>query len=228
MKNFVFDLYGTLVDIHTDENGKKFRKSVEKYFSLENFWEEYLRLCAEADTGEEYCEIDLLAVFKTLLNGADEKAALRAARYFREKSRSRLKVYRGVHALLRGLKERGARLYILSNAQACFTHGELQELELNEYFDGIILSSEYGKRKPAKEFFLHAREKYGLNARETVYIGNDFKADILGALGAGLAAAYIKSNLSPEEDDLTEVSEVADYATDSFKELAGYLTAIAG
>ena len=227
MKNFVFDLYGTLVDIHTDENKKKFRKSVAKYFGREDFWEEYLRLCAEADTGEEYCEIDLFSVFKTLLNGADE-AVSEAAKYFREKSRSRLKVYRGVHELLRSLKEGGARLYILSNAQACFTLGELEKLKLTKYFDGIIISSEFGKKKPAKDFFLHAVEKYGLNVEETVYVGNDFKADILGALASGLSAAYIKSNLSPQTDDLAEISKVADFATDSHKKLAKYLVDLLG
>jgi len=228
MRNFVFDLYGTLVDIHTDETGEKFKKAVAKYFCRADFWEEYLRLCAEADTGEENCEIDLSAVFKTLLNGADDKKVAEAAKFFREKSRTRLKVYRGVYSLLQALKDGGGRLFILSNAQACFTLDELKTLKLTEYFDGISLSSEFGKKKPAKEFFLSLLKKYGLSARETVYIGNDYRADIFGAKAAGLSTAYIKSNLSPEGDEVEEISKASDYATESFEELSEYLIAVLG
>ncbi len=228
MKNFVFDLYGTLVDIHTDEADEKFKKAVAKYFCRADFWEEYLRLCAEADTGEENCEIDLSAVFKALLKGAEDKRVAEAAKYFREKSRTRLKVYRGVYSLLQALKGGGGRLFILSNAQACFTLDELKTLKLTEYFDGISLSSEFGKKKPAKGFFLNLLKKYGLSARETVYIGNDFRTDILGAKTAGLGTAYIKSNLSPEGDDVEEISKASDYATESFEELSEYLIAVLG
>lgn len=67
--NFVFDLYGTLIDIHTDESNAKFRAAVQKYFKRFNggtvdFWAEYARLCARAETGEKFCEIDLFNVFK--------------------------------------------------------------------------------------------------------------------------------------------------------------------
>lgn len=223
MKNYVFDLYGTLVDIHTDEGNGKFRKAVERYFGRADFWDEYFRLCAEADTGEENCEIDLKPVFKAILNGADDERVAEAAEFFRKKSRRRLKVYRGVYKLLRALKRGGGRLYILSNAQAVFTYRELKELKLTGYFDGVSLSSDFGKKKPAREFFSDGLEKFGLDPRETVYIGNDFKADILGAKGAGICAAYIKSNLSPAVDDLAEAAGVADFATDRFEELAGYL-----
>lgn len=223
MKNFVLDLYGTLADIHTDEENLKFRKKVAKYFARTNFWEEYTRLCAEADTGEENCEIDLFAVFKRLLNGADDEEVSKAAGYFRKMSRSRLKVYRGVYGLLRALKERGGKVYLLSNAQACFTYKELDKLKLTKYFDGISLSSEFGKKKPSTEFFLQLVKKYGLDLRETVYIGNDFNADISGAKAAGLKTAYIKSNLSPSTDDLAEIAKVADYATDNFEKLKEYL-----
>lgn len=223
MKNFMFDLYGTLVDIRTDEENGKFRKKVARCFNRTNFWDDYMRLCAEADTGDENCEIDLSAVFKLLLNGADDKTVAKAASFFRKKSRLYLKVYRGVPALLRSLKDGGGKVYLLSNAQACFTRDELNALKLTEYFDGVCLSSEFGKKKPAKEFFLYALEKYGLDKSETTYIGNDFNADILGAKAAGLRAAYIKSNLSPADDELAKAAKVADFATDSFTVLADYL-----
>ena len=85
----------------------------------------------------QYCEIDLFKVFLQLF----PSDAAGAARYFRGKSRLNFKAYRGVRRLLKSLKDRGAKLYILSNAQACFTRGELEKLKFLRYFDGIELSS---------------------------------------------------------------------------------------
>jgi len=224
MKNFVFDLYGTLVDIKTDETSAKFKTAMSRYFKrlgVENFWTLYNTLCKEADKGGEN-EFDLLAVFKEILGGNGEKA-FAAAQYFRKKSRSRLKVYRGARELLKSLKNRGAKIYLLSNAQSCFTLPELEKLKLTRYFDGILISSDFGKKKPSPEFFGAVIEKYSLERGQTVYTGNDYKADILGAKAAGLSAAYIKSNLSPGNDDLRTVKNNADFATDEFKQLSEYL-----
>ena len=191
MTSFIFDLYGTLADIRTDETSEKFRKRMAKHFGYTDFWERYISLCAGLETGEEYCEIDLSEVFKEL----SPNAPAQAAKYFRNKSRSRLKLYAGVRPLLKKLKAKGARLFILSNAQACFTTEELKKLKLTQYFDGIEISSDFGKKKPSPEFFGHIVNKYSLDKSQTVYIGNDLRADILGAKTAGLNAAYIKINL---------------------------------
>ncbi len=222
MKNFVFDLYGTLADIHTDEKNPKFRKRVEKHFSRADFWERYASLCQSLETGEEYCEIDLFKVFLQLFPDDAESAA----KYFRGKSRLSFKAYRGVHRLLKSLKDRGAKLYILSNAQACFTRGELEKLKFPRYFDGIELSSDFGRKKPCRQFFEYAVEKYSMDKSETVYIGNDFRADILGAKSAGLGTAYIKSNRSPAGDSLELAQNTADFATDNFKQLSEYLLSL--
>ncbi len=222
MKNFVFDLYGTLVDIHTDEKNPEFRKRVEKHFNRADFWERYTSLCKSLESGDEYCEIDLFKVFLQLF----PSDAAGAARYFRGKSRLNFKAYRGVRRLLKSLKDRGAKLYILSNAQACFTRGELEKLKFLRYFDGIELSSDFGRKKPCRQFFEYAVEKYSMNKSETVYIGNDFRADVLGAKSAGLGTAYIKSNRSPAGDSLELAQNTADFATDNFKQLSEYLLSL--
>lgn len=228
--NFVFDLYGTLVDIRTDESAPKFRRKAEKYFSrlnpsLTDFWGEYERLCTEQNCGEDD-ELDLLPVFGKLA-GNSEKATT-AATFFRRTSRRKLRLYRGVKKLLEELRGKGSKLYLLSNAQACFTVPELNKLGLADRFDGIRISSEVGKKKPSRAFFASVIDDYGLDAGETVYVGNDFHADILGAKAAGLRAAYILSNISPEEDDLSEAGKIADFATDDFSELGKYLLSLCG
>ncbi|MDE6869013.1 MAG: HAD family hydrolase [Clostridia bacterium] len=220
MKNFVFDLYGTLADIHTDERNPVFKKRMERRFGAD-FFARYYALCKSLDTGG-YCEIDLFKVFLKLAPSDAESAA----GYFRAKSRISFRAYRGVRRLLKSLKKRGAKLYILSNAQACFTRPELEKLRFVPYFDGIELSSDFGQKKPSKDFFEHILKKYSLDKSETVYIGNDFCADVLGAKSAGLKTAYIKSNRSPSSDSLERAQAEADFATDSFKKLSDYLLSL--
>lgn len=227
-------MYGTLVDIKTDEQAAKFRKKVTAYFlrlnpAVSDFFPLYEKLCAER-SGGEYTEIDLYEVFRDILNYggnvADGKTVQKAALYFRRKSRMRLKAYAGAHTLLKKLQKRSARLFILTNAQACFTVDELKRLKLLRYFEGVEISSDFGQKKPAPEFFKYLAQKYSLDPESTIYTGNDFEADILGAKSAGFKTAYINSNLSPESDFLEKIKFAADFATDNFKALYGYLLKI--
>lgn len=222
MKNFIFDIYGTLVDIHTDESDKKFIKAMQRYFGLADFMSRYKQLCALQETGDELCEIDLFAVFAQLA----PQNAQKAADYFRKKSRSKLKLYKGIRRLLVKLKGQGAKLYILSNAQSCFTVNELKKLRIYDLFDGVDISSDFGRKKPSGEFFEHIISKYSLGRSDTIYIGNDFTCDIVSSKAAGLTAAYIKSNCSPASDNAQKISSVADFATEDFKELYKYLLSL--
>ena len=226
MKNFVFDLYGTLVDIKTDEGNKKFASGMEKYFKklgAENFWEQYKKLCVNTEPDGE---VDLIKVFSQILGGADSGTVLKAARYFRKKSTKRLKVYKGVRGLLTKLKESGGKIFLLSNAQSCFTLYELEKLKLTSCFDGILLSSDFGYKKPSKKFFEHLIAKYLLNPSECIYTGNDIACDILGAKAVGFKTAYIKSNISPKEDSLENAEKYADFAAADFYELSDYLISL--
>lgn len=227
MKNYIFDLYGTLVDINTDEQSEKFKESFSQYFRKINphidFFKKYFVLCKElAECGTENYEIDLSAVFFKLAGSE----SISVSKRFRELSTKYLKVYDGVYSFLSQLKKRDAKLYILSNAQSCFTMQELDKLKLTDYFDGIELSSDFGKKKPDKSFFEHILSKYSLKKEECIYTGNDVYADIQGAKAINLLTAYVLSNLSPKRDTLDEALKAADFACDSHKLLFEYLLSL--
>lgn len=226
MKNFVFDLYGTLADIRTDETSARFRKKTDalmlRKFGIAHFCKQ-LQAVAPSASAEDN-EPDFFPAFCSIF-GND--AAAQAAALYRKRSRAFLRVYRGVRPLLRELARRGAKLYLLSNAQACFTRKELDMLRLTPCFDGIVLSSEFGKKKPSATFFIYLMQRYKLDPAETIYIGNDLTADIEGAKRAGWKTAYIYSDLSPAQDSLSAASGLADFATESFREMANHLLALA-
>lgn len=96
-------------------------------------------------------------------------------------------------------------------------------MQLDSCFDGIELSSDFGKKKPSVQFFEHLLLKYSLDKNETLYVGNDLNADIRGAKRAGMKAAYIHSNLSPADDTLAQAKRLADFVTDKFEALSEYL-----
>ena len=218
-KNYFFDLYGTLVDIRTDEQKPSLWQGTAEFYSLcgapytaAEIHARYLALCAEETEklaaacpvlGTEGVEIELRNVFRRLF---EEKgitvSATRmedTALLFRLLSFGREpRLMDGVKKTLGALRRQGAHLYLLSNAQSCFTIPELRRLGLLDgVFDGIFLSSDFGSKKPSSDFFHAALAKAGLSCSEVLMVGNDPEADIRGAAAVGMKSRYIHSWQSP-------------------------------
>lgn len=196
--NFVFDLYGTLIDIWTDESREELWEGVASLLGdgeekAETVREEYLARCRGAKRGESH-EIDLLGVFEAMLESrfVDKSVAPALASEFRRMSMVYLKPFRGVKTMLRELRKVGG-VYLLSNAQSCFTVDELKTTGLYDLFDGILISSDAGTKKPYPEIFDIAFNKFGIKAEDSIYIGNDMRDDILGATGVGMQTVYIET-----------------------------------
>lgn len=225
---YLFDLYGTLADICTDERPAVFwegaaadAEAFGAQFSGEGLRMEYLRLCAdevrrrnadEPEVPEAFVEPELLNVFRRLLK-ADERDAQAYARQFRR--RSTLWIRPMPHAIetLDALKARGARTFLLSNAQSCFTVDELKLLGLSDRFDGILLSSDAGMKKPYRGLFERLLKQYGIDRNAAVMVGNDAVADIGGAHAAGLKSRYIHTWQSGDRpaslpEDCAEIADL--------------------
>lgn len=218
-KDFIFDLYGTLVDIHTDEDMIELWTGMSKYYSQlgADYWADGLRaayrhlIAAEEagaasprkDAHEAHPEIKIEFIFQRLFmeKGVDVNLveAVQAGRLFRQLSTEYLRLYNGAKELLRGLRKHGGRVWLLSNAQHIFTAWELDCLGLTAYFDGIYLSSDYGVKKPDPRFFHTLLRERGIAPECAVMIGNDGLCDIQGGREVGLSTFYIRSNLSPDE-----------------------------
>lgn len=207
--NFLFDLYGTLADIKTDEEMQSLWYGFAWLLGesdIQKVRDEYLEICKKhADArAHKFVEFDLLHVFEEMVEsrGADKEKAKILAREFRLLSRQKLRLFPYVVEILKGLKERGAGVYLVSNAQACFTKDELDELCITPLFDGILISSDAGVKKPDPAIFDIAFEKFNLNKNECFYVGNDLHDDVLGAKGAGLKTVYIETEQSGKYPDL--------------------------
>lgn len=223
-KNVIFDLYGTLVDIRTDETGSLFWSKVADIFSKKGAYylprelrQRYIRCCKQEKLKEiirrpynRYIDIDLLNVFKKLykLRGINPTKAtlLDTAKQFRRASIKHIRLYPGVRELLVFLKESNCRIYLLSNAQRSFTLPELERVGILPYFDGILISSDMRVCKPSPIFFKALMKKYYLDPADCVMIGNDKTSDMQGARNVGIDGIYIHQDISP---DVTEGEEIA-------------------
>lgn len=191
IQNVVFDLYGTLIDIHTDESNKNFWKKLAKYlrkrgvhYEYKELRREYMRLCdrntkAMLEKNPDIkVEIDIAEVFFELCQQKNGKASRELSdnfgRYFRVESRKYLRVYDGVCQMLEMLKKMNKGVWLLSNAQSLFTMPELAQTGIAKYFDGIAISSDAGVKKPDKAFAQYLFDNYmNLSENNKADGGND-------------------------------------------------------
>ncbi|MBQ8814491.1 MAG: HAD family hydrolase [Lachnospiraceae bacterium] len=212
-QNYIFDLYGTLVDICTNENSPYLWRKMSDIYSalgavytareLKLAYQKLVKVkLSEAAEHLQHAEPDLTEVFAGLFRdkgvSCDREQARFVAVTFRTLSRTKLGLYDGVIDFLEHLRLAGKGIYLLSNAQEDFTRPELDKLGLVPYFDGILISSEEGVKKPSPLFFQRLLERYELDPASCVMIGNDEHSDIAGARAVGMDCLYIHTAISPE------------------------------
>lgn len=212
--DLIFDLYGTLVDIHTEENQLVWEKTA-LYFGFygahyttdelrEAFQAELRRREAKAGQGYEcFPDIPFEQVMAALfqakgIHGA-EALGVNAAQLFRISSIKYIRLYPGTLNALKRLRQKGFRLWLLSNAQRIFTEYELRHLGLGEQLDGIYISSDHRCRKPDSRFYQALIEEQKLDISRCLMIGNDRTTDIAGAAALGMATLYMHTALTPQD-----------------------------
>lgn len=89
---------------------------------------------------------------------------------------------------------------ILTNGFIHLQRRKIEKYQFDEYVDFTLVSEEAGYHKPDRRIFLEAL-KLANNARpgQTLYVGDNPKADIEGALQAGLTPVFMnaKNDLEP-------------------------------
>jgi putative hydrolase of the HAD superfamily len=99
--------------------------------------------------------------------------------------RKEWKLYDESIPFLNKLKEQGFKLGLLSNWDLS-ARIILDKLCLTDYFDSIIISSEIGIEKPAKEAFIRSLESLNVHPDEAFYVGDNYFDDVKGGNQVGL------------------------------------------
>ncbi len=237
VKGILFDLYGTLIDIETNEGMEEIYRSIAHYLTYHGIylhrWEVHeryyriMKLQKEA-RGEEYPEIDVEAIWNEfLIQEGIRSSSIRGqlakviAHIYRGVSRNRLQLYPDVKRVLNELQTR-YRLALISDAQPCYALPELRAVGLEGYFDPIIISSYYGYRKPDSRLFKMALSRMGLEPHEVIGVGNDMFRDIHGVKMLGIKSIFFDSNQGTKT--FQDVSP--DYRVSQFDDVLKGVTAL--
>lgn len=79
-----------------------------------------------------------------------------------------------------------------------FDHGETARAILARdgaaaFFDPIVISDEYGWRKPHPDIFTDTVAALGIAPEDALYVGDSVADDVIGAKGAGLDVAWVNA-----------------------------------
>ena len=214
IRAIAFDVNGTLIRILTDDGMDQIFRPAAHFLTYQGIdlrrhqvRDLYFQIMKEQQqaSSEEYPEFDAVAIWQSILDAhqtpftrslpAEKLAQIPTflAEMSRGIARRRLSLYPHVRATLNVLRERYP-LAIVTDAQTAYTAGELHKVGLLDYFDPIIVSGDYGYRKPDRRLFQAALEKIGVAAENTMYVGNDVYRDIFGAREMGMTTVLFESD----------------------------------
>jgi putative hydrolase of the HAD superfamily len=213
IKGIFFDLYGTLIDILTDENDPWVYSTLSRYLSYHDvkippkelkktYFED---IQSQLKQSNETCpEVDVYKIFSNMMHRYGNKtyskpAIVDTAVLFRSLTMRRFEVFQGVYEVLESLLEK-YELSLISDAQWVFTEPEMAMLGLTPYFKFRILSSRFGFKKPDVRLFDMAMKKLMINPEESVYIGDNPQKDLVGAKKAGMTFILFRSEFKPCND----------------------------
>jgi len=221
VKGIIFDINGTLVDIRTDEGHEEIYRIISNLLSYQGILLDpkglkdlYFQKMKEqrAASSERHPEFDAVGIFREIisLHATDftrslpteklEQLPKMLAETYRAASRFRLQVYSGVQETIASLHAK-YRLAAISDAQTIHAVPELNAVGLSGYFDPIIVSGDFGYRKPNERLFATALTAMDMKPSEVLYVGNDMYRDVYGAQRIGIKTVFFKSNQGTQETE---------------------------
>ena len=224
VRGLIFDINGTLVNIATDEGNEQIYRSIShllKYYGIRTSRNDvrdgYYQIMKEQRRtgGETFPEFDAVAVWRAFVMSraaasgvaiAKNKLAVLPhflAELYRGISLNRLELYPDVRAVLDEFRPRYL-MAALSDAQTAWALPEMRMVGLDGYFHPIIVSGDFGYRKPDPRLFSLTLRRMHLRAEEVVFVGNDMYRDIHGARQAGLRTVFFASGQGQQSMDGVE------------------------
>jgi len=101
------------------------------------------------------------------------------------------------------LKNKGYGIHIISDGFFEVQMVKLKISKMMDYISTITISEEIGKLKPSPEIFDFALKKAKAEKDESIFIGDDYKNDILGAKNYGIDQ-ILYNRKGYTEEELTE------------------------
>jgi len=214
IRGLIFDINGTLTDILTNEWHDDVYRVISNLLSYQGILlgtsalkDSYFQIMEEqrAARGERHPEFDAVGIFREIITRHSTDFTRRLppekleqlprlfAETHRAASRYRLQLYHGVEDTIKQLLPK-YHLAIISDGQTAYAVPELNAVGLFGYFDPVIVSGDFGYRKPDKRLFESALTAMKMEPSEVVFVGNDMYNDVHGAQKLGMKTVFFRSN----------------------------------
>lgn len=110
------------------------------------------------------------------------------------------------------LSQLGLRMAVVSNSDGTAEAG-VKELGLRDYFEVVIDSAVVGYEKPDPRIFQTALNALGVEANRTIYVGDLYSVDVLGARAAAIHPVLLDPHGDWGEVDCDTVSNLNELVT---------------
>ncbi len=209
---FVFDAYGTLLDVHSavarhasalGADATRF-SDTWRAKQLEYTWTLSLMGCYEP--------------FWTLTERALDFAFAKFPHVDRALRPALLEAYRSLNAyaevphVLRALRERGAKLAVLSNGNREMLHASFASAGLLDSLDRLLTVEDAGVFKTHPRAYRLAQDAFAIGTEEIFFISSN-RWDVAGATAFGFATVWVNRSAQPDEyETLAPIATIADLA----------------
>jgi len=220
-KGIGFDWAYTLVDLGEEDDRRPLQKVYEyldsKNLTLPDF-EEFLNrtrrifhpMIEKSRTTNKEARFE--SVLQNLMDQLDialngEVTLKKLLEIYYQEVYSERKLYPEVMSVLNSLKSLDVRMGIVSNTTnpGFMKENEMRAVGLKPFFEFAIYSSDTPFRKPHPSIFEMAIESLNMKPEEILFVGDNFKLDVIGAQNVGMKSAWInrgriKSSIDREPD----------------------------
>ncbi len=132
---------------------------------------------------------------------------------------SRYRLFPDALTVLDELVKRGFRLAIITNGQESLQMEKLITLNLEKYFETIVIAENIGYRKPDKRIFTFLLERLEVAPENALMVGSSFFDDIAGAKKSGIKSVWMTNGKREQHPDIK-----ADFIISALHELIKLLT----
>ena len=129
--------------------------------------------------------------------------------------------YAGVNKVLDSLKTKTQRLGVLSNSFEGHAKIILEKLELDHYFLSVLDCGDVQAYKPMSSLFERVVQNLNVEISKSIYVGDEYYADMVGAKGAGMTTIWINKRERSLSDLITKhgADSSPDYVLKSVSEM---------
>lgn len=224
-KHLFFDLDHTLWDFETNSRNALSQLFVElkldmhlpsfeefhHRYKVENasLWKQYGR----GDVTKDYLRYARFRDTFTAFGIENEQLVYQISDGYVSVSPYQTAVFPHTHEILDHFKREGYILHIITNGFSEIQHIKLQNSQLIDFFDVIICSEAAGANKPSPIIFDYAIKQAKAKAINSIMIGDNYEADVQGALRFGFKNAVLfdpdnKANVQVDEHRITRLKEL--------------------